>query len=204
MKNLFVLVALIMLTGCTGVPKQPSLFDGQGGPTVIFHPSDADALLSCVSKSSGLKRKEYQGYLDTAKKEMKGGGDPEKLRYICLGLHKDAGQSQFSKSVALLRRYIEAHPDSRASLEGIELLAKRIDTEKSNRWAVRNKLLDARDSLEQENNQLRERLAEVKETTEECVKLQASAAQDQVRIKELQKQIEQLKNIENIIKNREL
>ena len=33
--------------------------------------------------------------------------------------------------------------------------------------------------------------------------LEKAAEQDQVRIRELQQQIEQLKNIENIIKNRE-
>lgn len=61
------------------------------------------------------------------------------------------------------------------------------------KWSKSNKILDEKEGLEAGKQGAFER-NEV---------LEKAAADDQVRIKELQKQIEQLKNIESIIKNRE-
>ena len=72
-------------------------------------------------------------------------------------------------------------------------LLQRIDQEKIGKRAQSNKHTDEREELESENKELLERI----ET------LEKNAVQDQDRIKGLQQQIEQLKNIENIIKNRE-
>ena len=51
---------------------------------------------------------------------------------------------------------------------------------------------------------IQEELDASEEAVESCKKMKAETEQDQIKIRELQKQIEQLKNIENIIKNREL
>ncbi len=93
-----------------------------------------------------------------------------------------------------LKEYIELHPEERQSLQGLYLLVKRINQEKINRWSQRNRLTDEKETLEEENREL----------FEAATVLEKQIEQDGKRINELQKQIEQLKNIENIIKNREL
>jgi hypothetical protein len=122
-----------------------------------------------------------------------GGTDADTLHLICLSLHGSATYKQFKAGTETLAKYIKEHPDAAATLQGIHLLMQRIDKEKIGKWAQSNKNLDEKEGLEVENKELLER-NEI---------LEKAAEQNQVRIRELQQQIEQLKNIENIIKNRE-
>ena len=111
----------------------------------------------------------------------------------CLGLHERATARQLRRSIELLQAQAEARPDEAASLHGLLALLRRLDRERVARWAQQRKAFEGRKKLSEEKVQLSERLA----------LLEQQAEQDRVRIEELQKQIEQLKNIETIIKNRE-
>ena len=97
-----------------------------------------------------------------------------------------ADDKQIKQGDKLFKRYIEEHPDSSDDMQGLLVLFDRLEQAKVNSSMDLKKLLDERDEL----------AAQV-ET------LQVQAKQDQERIQELQSQIDQLKNIESIIKNRE-
>lgn len=184
----------VWTTGCAPLGSNPSIYSGSQEATVVFHPSDSNNLLSCLQESQGLSRGDFTLYYKQVAEKKELGGDAESLRFVCLSLHKYASYNQFKEGLAVFDQYVEEHPDERTSLMGLSLLMKRIKKEKINRWSQRNKLMDEREVLEDENRELLETVAELEKTIE----------QDQSRISELQKQIEQLKNIENIIKNREL
>ncbi|WP_153305975.1 hypothetical protein [Desulfogranum mediterraneum] len=109
-------------------------------------------------------------------------------------MHQYASYKQFKQGLELLEKYIDGHPDEEGSLQGLNLLLKRINREKIKRWSQQNRLTDEKEVVEEENRGLLETVAG----------LEGQRELDQKRINELQKQIEQLKNIENIIKNREL
>ena len=91
-----------------------------------------------------------------------------------------------------LADYIKNHPDD-ANLQGIQVLMQRIEKEVTSKWAQSNKKSEEKEGMEAGNKELLERNEA----------LEKGAVQDQERIRELQGQIEQLKNIENIIRKRE-
>ena len=187
MKNSFILVVILLLIGgCVQVGQETGSSPPSVSPTVIFVSSDSSYLLSCVSELQGLKQKDFDRYSVEAATRLKQGNDQDTLRFICLSLHQLADDKQFKQGDKLFRRYIEEHPDSSDDMQGLLVLFDRLEQAKDNRSMDLKKLLDERDEL----------AAQV-ET------LQVQAKQDQERIQELQSQIDQLKNIESIIKNRE-
>ena len=78
-------------------------------------------------------------------------------------------------------------------MQGLLALLKQFDQERVARWVQQRNHREAQERLAAEKGQWTERIT----------LLEQQAEQDQARIKELQQQIEQVKNIENIIKNRE-
>jgi hypothetical protein len=190
---LFVVVlAGLLLSGCAENFWKGSSADQSKEP-VVACPTDANTILSCLAANQKLSRKEFKSEYKTVSAQAVNGTDADILRLICLSLHQHATYKQFKSGMETVASYIKEHPDAAATLQGIHMLMQRIDKEKIVKWAQSNKNLDEKEGLESENKELLER-NEV---------LEKAAAQDQVRIKELQQQIEQLKNIENIIKNRE-
>lgn len=173
-------LVLVCCTGCVSLSTTPSIYNGRQGSSLTFPPSDSNNLLSCLQESKDLSRSEFASYYKQVASKVKRGGDADSLRFVCLSLHSYASYEQFQDGLAQFEKYIESHPDERTSLQGLYLLMKRVEREKVNRWTLRNRLMDEQEALAEENRELREKVAE------------------------LQKQIEQLKNIENIIKNREL
>jgi len=187
MKNGFVLLVIFLLIGgCVQVGQDTGSPPPAVSPTVIFVSSDSSYLLSCFSELQGLKQKDFDRYSVEAASRLKEGDDQDMLRFICLSLHQLADDKQYKKGEKLFRRYIEEHPDSSDDMQGLLVLFDRLKQAKVNRSTARKKLLDELDELaaQAETLQLQTRL-------------------DQERIKELQSQIDQLKNIESIIKNRE-
>jgi hypothetical protein len=186
-------VVVVMAQGCAGRYGKAGMPDRQTA-TVVFRPTDAEAVLSCLSEQRKMTRKEFKSAYDEAQNRYaKNKGDADARQLICLSLHPYAGNRQFKDGLDLLALYIQNHPDSAPGLQGIQLLMQRIDKEKAIRWAQNNKTSDEKEGLESENRELVERNEQ----------LEHAAEQEKNRIGELQKQIEQLKNIENIIKNRE-
>lgn len=189
---IFILLSGLLLSGCAGGFRHKKEPD-QSQDTVVPRPADVETILACLADDQKLSRKDFKLSYKLVSSEAAGGDDADTLRLLCLSLHHHASYKQFKDGMETLSLYIKEHPESAASLQGLLLLMQRIDREKVIKWAQSNKSLDEKEELEAENKELLDR-NEVLET---------SAAQDKVRIKELQNQIEQLKNIENIIKNRE-
>lgn len=193
--NIFSLFFLCwLLAGCTGLSLNSSLSQGQQAPTVIFSPTDCDSLLACLEESRELSRNDFKAYYKRVSLEADKNASGSTLQLICLSLHNYASYNQFKRGMEMLGDYIDLQPEERQSLQGLYRLVERINQEKINRWAQRNRLMDEKETLEDENRELFDTAAD----------LEKQIKQDGKRISELEKQIEQLKNIENIIKNREL
>lgn len=181
-----------LVSGCAALG--PSLHD-QPRAAVIFQPSDADRILSCLVEREDLTRNEMREEYALIEGLVSGNDNKNDniLDLICLSLHRQASYQQFKDGMEYLAARIDTYPDQAPGLHGILILAERIDREKISKWTLANRNLDEKEGLETENRQLVERNK----------LLQANAVQDQARITELQKQIEQLKDIENILKSRE-
>jgi hypothetical protein len=194
MKRIYLVVVLLsglLLSGCA------CIFGGSGSDQpkekIVVQPTDADTILACLVGNEKMSRKEFSNAYKTALAAAGLAENADLPSLVCLSLHQQASYKQFKDGLDALSRHIKAHPESAPSLHGLALLMQRIDREKIVKRVQSNKSLDEKEGLEAENRDLQER-------TEA---LERSAAQDQARIKELQTQIEQLKNIESIIKNRE-
>ena len=184
-----VVLSALLMSGCAGYRKAAD----QPKEKIVVQATDADTILSCLAGEQKMSRQAFNGAYKTAFANAARDENGEVLRLICLSLHQYASYKQFKDGMDALSLYIKAHPESASGLQGVHILMQRIDREKIGKWALSNKSLDEKDGLEAENKELLER-NEV---------LEKGASNDQARIKELQKQIEQLKNIESIIKNRE-
>jgi hypothetical protein len=121
-----------------------------------------------------------------AEDSLQRGNDLDKLNFICLSLHAKADYRQFKQGTRVLEQYVSEHPESPSEIKGLQILVDRLDIEIITKWSAWKSLLEENDELK--------------------VKVESSRGkleQNQVLIGELQNQIEQLKNIENIIKSRE-
>ncbi|MFA7454499.1 MAG: hypothetical protein WCZ10_08560, partial [Desulfobulbaceae bacterium] len=114
------------------------------------------------------------------------GADLDSLRFVCLSLNAHADVDQFRRGLEVFDRYLRDHPDAGNDMLGLRLLLGRLDEEVRNGWSARQTLL-----------------GEKKELQEQLALLQGSLEQVELKNIELQNQIEQLKNIEHIIKSRE-
>jgi len=194
MNKIYLMIALlpvVLLSGCAGIFGEKEADHPK--ETVVERATDADAVLSCLAGNEKMSRKEFNRAYKTALANASRAGNADMPPLVCLSLHQRASYKQFKEGLEVLSRHIKAHPDSVPSLHGLVLLMQRIDRERIGKWVQSTKSMDEKEGLEGENRELLER----NET------LEKNASQDQARIKELQQQIEQLKNIENIIQNRE-
>ncbi len=194
MKKIILLACCsVVFGGCVAMQRQAGELDNLLEPTVVFHSSDGSSILSCLNDIGTLRSREFNRYFRAAESGIKRGRDEDKLRFICLSLNDKASYRQFKEGVAMLKQYIKEHPDSREELSGLMGLVVRLDRAKVNRWSGRKKMLDEKEELEAEVASLQARVEALLREHE----------QDAIKIQELRNQIEQLKNIENIIKNRE-
>ena len=194
MNKVCLVVALLsglLVSGCAGMFGGRD--DEQPKERLVVQVSEADTILMCLASQEKLTRKEFAGMYKTAVADATRGESADMLRVVCLSLHRYASYKQFKDGKEMLAQYLKKHPESTSSLQGLLLLIQRIDREKIVKKVESNKIIDEKEGLETENRDLIER----NET------LEKNASQDQERIKELQQQIEQLKNIESIIKKRE-
>ena len=198
MKSLYIIVVamaiMISLAGCVrDNTTQPSPTE-QVLPLVSWQQNDTDIILSCLSDKQAITRTEFRAAFSQASKLREQGQEHDALEIVCLSLHDYASYKQFKTGIDVLDAYIKGrHSDDVKGLNGLLRIMQRMDKETMAKWAQYNKNVDEKESLDAENKELFER----------NVALEKNAEQNQARIKELQKQIEQLKNIENIIKNRE-
>jgi predicted RNase H-like nuclease (RuvC/YqgF family) len=140
-------------------------------------------ILSCLAEQQKLNHEEFKAAYKASSAQAADGTDAATLRLICLSLHDYASFKQLKSGRTTLANYIKQHRnDGSAGLLGIQVLMQRLEKELTVKWTQSNKNLDEKERIEA---------------------LEKGAVQDQKRIKELQNQIEQLKNIEHIIKDRE-
>ena len=186
------LVAGIVICGCVAgcVPQKPP---APTPPRVVIRESGTVAILSCLDETRSLSRRELRAAYDAADKQPETGTESAIHRLACLSFHERATLQQFRRGLELLTTYAETHPEEAAGLNGLLALLWRLDRERGAGWVHRRKFLKDEEKLKTENSRLAERVREIEQ----------QAVQDQARIKELEQQIEQLKNIENIIKKRE-
>ncbi|MCL2340265.1 MAG: hypothetical protein FWC49_01010 [Proteobacteria bacterium] len=182
-----IVAAGLSLSGCAAKEAQ------RPKEEPVVRTTEADAILACAAENRKFSRQEFDRAYKAALAKATQPDSAELSPLICLSLHPQATYKQFKAATEVLVRSVRKHPESAPSLRGLVQLLQRLDQEKIGKRAQNSKHTDEREELESENKELLDRI----ET------LEKNAVQDQDRIKGLQQQIEQLKNIENIIKNRE-
>jgi len=187
--NLGIIIATLsftlLLISCSHVEQQHAVV--RFGSDLSLQQSPAETVLNCLQSHWDLSRKEYKTALKTAKNKFESQqSEYNRLQLICMNIHPSAKFSQFRDSIQQLSKYSKEHPKDISGLTGIQHLLELIDRERILRWNASNKYDKETKNLIERNQQL----------TKE-------AEQDKERLKELNKQIDQLKNIESIIKNRE-
>jgi len=178
-KNVLLLVCAVMLSSCCKSGQQQPPPEAALEPIIVYQSLGTSYLLSCLNDSKDIGRGEFDFNFEMAEKDLQGGQDMDKLRFICLSFNEKADHKQFKQGLMVLEQYIDEHPDSGEDIHGFQVLADRLNQEILNRWSAWKTLLNDKKKLTAEVESLR------------------------VKNDELQNQIEQLKNIDDIIKSRE-
>ena len=178
-KYIVLFCCLFFLGGCselklTGFGSENSFIKTNDSPSIT-----SNALLTCLNDTESIKRKEFDIKFKVAEANLMSGQEVDTFNFICLSLNTKADYVQFKHGTMILEQYIEEHSDSEKNLQGFLFLVYRLDNAIRNKWTSWKTLLNDKKTLK----------AEVVSLT--------------ARVEELQKQIDQLKNIENIIKSRE-
>ena len=200
---------LVLLGGCAQWIAPPPQPPGSSiEPTVIFRSGDGDFILSCIERTKNMRAKDFRTTYARMAAHLNDGSDEDILRFICLSLNKRADYKQFQQGMTALSRYLDKHADNEDGLRGLQILLRRLEQATVRQWRIKEKLEARIKQLEEQNTQLKQPAAvssdeEKEQLRQEIERLLAQIQQDNGRIQELQKQIEQLKNIENIIKNRD-
>jgi hypothetical protein len=185
-KHILFLFFVVMLSSCAKNDCQQHTPEADLEPIVVYQSFGTNYLLTCLNESKNIGRGEFDINFEMAEKDLQSGKDIDKLRFICLSFNEKADHMQFKEGMIALERYIDDHPDSGEEIHGFQVLADRLNQEIMNRWSAWKTLLNDKKKLVSEVESLRLNL----ETA-------------QIKNDELQQQIEQLKNIDNIIKSRE-
>jgi len=172
---------ILMLNSCSQFGKQRA--DDRYREDQSLQQPAAETILNCLQNNWDLSRKEYKKAYKAAQEQYTAKqSEYNQLRLLCFNIHPSARYNQFREGIKQLSKYTKEHPKESSGLTGLKYLLELIDSERILRWNASNK----NDDLLERNQQL-----------------QMETEQDKLRLKELKKQIDQLKNIESIIKNRE-
>lgn len=177
-KYTLLFVCVVMSGGCA-IKQQQQLPEVALEPIVVYQSLATNYLLSCLNDSKNIGRGAFDFNFEVAEKELQDGKDTDTLRFICLSLNEKADHKQFKRGLEVLEQYIKEHPNAGEDILGFQVLADRLNQEILNRWSAWRTLLNDKKKLSAEVESLR------------------------LRNEELQKQIEQLKNIDDIMKSRE-
>ncbi|GAB4337861.1 MAG: hypothetical protein Kow0089_09370 [Desulfobulbaceae bacterium] len=171
--------AALISSGCAVWPP----YTREGGrllePLVVFPSFSSNYLLSCLADMETVTEEEFATQIKLARTGMEKGRNLDRLRFICLSLNRQADYSQFVEGVRSLDRYVSDHSDSLEAMQGLQVLVRRLEEEIRSRRKTAQTLTGEKNRLEKEVESLR------------------------IRLDEQQKQLEQLKNIETILKSRE-
>lgn len=178
-KYILLLCCAALLSGCAA--WNPSERESRNllEPLVAIPSFSSNYLMSCLDEMQTLEQKEFDTKFKLAGKDLQNGRKMDKLYFICLSLTEKADYKQLKQGMNVLEQYLEDQPDSGEGMQGLQYLVNRLDKEITNRRNVSETLTDEKKELEKEVESLK------------------------VRLDEQHKQIEKLKNIENIIKSRD-
>ena len=179
--NILLVVCVFLLGGCAELRQYISK------PVDLLEPNVTNYLLSCLNDIQDIGPEEFVDNFKMAEKGLQRGRTRDKLRFICVSLHAKADYKQFKQGTRAFEQYFVEHPNTKNNIhQGFKILLDRLDEEMMNNRSV----------LKSMDEDKKEFSAEVKS-------LQGRLVESQRRLVESQKQIEQLKNIENIIESRE-
>lgn len=190
---IFLIVFLGLFSGCVRGKGNQSTASVLSLPQIVLQQEDTYTILSCLHEAQTLTRIEFRNMWTQASKQTEDGRYSDPLKIVCLGLHDYSSFKQFKIGIDVLESYVKENESESKGLKGLLHIMQKIEKETVAKWTLHNKNSDEKGVIEAENKELLDRNAI----------LEKNAEQNQARIKELQKQIDQLKNIENIIKNRE-
>lgn len=180
------LVCLLVMCGCVQPGQYRVKSDEILDPIIVFRSFSSYYILSCLKDTQDMEREAFEAGFGRAEAGLEHGSDLDALRFVCLSLNPNADYKKFQQGVKVYEQYLEEHPDSGIDMEGLHLLLGRLDEEIKNKWSAWRSLLE-------EKRELQERISS----------LQGSLEQAELKNTELQNQIDQLKDIENIIRRRE-
>lgn len=152
---------------------------------VLLQRGGSGYVLSCMNETKGISRRDFVVRVRRAGKKLANGNELDQLRFVCLSLNEKADYQLVKKGGEVLAEYLERHPDAREDMLGLSALVKRLGSAEICSQSTRRKLIEEKNKLEKKVDSLT-----------------SSLEQEQIRAKDLKHQIEQLKNIENIIKDR--
>lgn len=178
-KYIVVFCCIALLSGCAEIRPRSNDKWERLEPIVVVPSFNSNYLLNCLNDTKALKLEEFSAQFELAQADLTYGRKLDMLRFVCLGLNDKADYKQFTHGKKVLEQYLADNPGSGDDLLGFKLLVDRLDEEILNRWSAWKSLLNDKKELKAEVEAL------------------------QIKIETQQKQIEQLKNIENIIKSRE-
>ena len=179
-KYILLFCSIALLSGCAELGLHGPESGRPLEPIIVYPSFSSNYLLSCLSDMRTLDRKEFDAKFKLAEEGLKQRRFLDQLHFICLSINEKADYKQFKHGMKFLDQYFEDYPESGDDMQGFRFLVDRLDEDILNRWSAWKSLLNDK-----------------KELNVEVASLEA-------RIEELIKQIEQLKNIENIIKSREI
>lgn len=177
-KNILLLCIISLLSGCVAVEQKENDWE-RLEPIVVMPTFGSNYLLSCLKEKQVLEREEFNEQFTLAEAALKQGRKLDKLQFICLSLNEKADYKQFKHGTEVFDQFLVDFPESGDDMHGLRILVNQLEEEILNRWSAWKSLLNDKKELKAEVESLN------------------------VKIEEQQKQIEQLKNIENIIKSRE-
>ncbi len=195
-KLLLICLLCILMSGCVALERRP----GGGYNGFSFSPDgccgDVCSVFSCLNSISSYTAEEVSKEFSLVEQKVEDGVNGEDLRLVCLSLHPEIRYDQFRKGVVVLEDMVTGGGLPDKSVEGLSALLSlvyRLDKAKIAKWQSRKKILAERDKLAEEKSSLQ---AENKILADKLKR-------EQIKAKELQAQIEELKNIEKIINKRE-
>lgn len=152
---------------------------------VSLRMGEAGYVLSCMNEMQGIRSDDFAARVRRAEEKLANGKALDQLHFVCLSLNEKADYRLVKKGGEVLDEYLEQHPGAREDMRGLSVLVKRLGGAEICSRSTRKKLIDEKNKLEKTVDSLT-----------------SSLEREQTRAQDLKSQIEQLKNIENIIKDR--
>ena len=194
MTRWWMILGLVCLLSSGCAPRRSQQVPEASQPGMVVRPTSTETVLACVQETRTLSRAAFkEAYAATSKPAVVDNNSSASLRHVCLSLNGFARYRQFKAGIETLEAFLANHPEEAGGMKGLLLLMQRMDKEKAAKWNQQSRWIEERDGLAEENKALLERNSQLEKTV----------AEDQGQIRDLQTQIEQLKNIENIIKHRD-